>query len=201
MRRQRRRRGGFTLLEVIVAITVTGLSLTTAGMALAAARNTAARIQTHETRTEADSRVRALLTDMLRHAPLAEQVDAPLLVVDRVDGSPTLRFLTTGVREPYGTGAVWQVEVALRDSTLVVRATPTGRDSGASPLVATLSPITRLDVRVLEHGTAMSSPEWRADWPLAQDRPRAIELMWGHSSDPSVMPLRVVLAPLDRPRS
>ncbi|WP_309670455.1 prepilin-type N-terminal cleavage/methylation domain-containing protein [Gemmatimonas sp.] len=201
MRAQRRSRGGFTLLEVIVAITVTGLALTTAGMALSAARHTAARIQTHEVRTEADSRVRALLTDMLRHAPLTEQVDMPLLVVDRANGAPSLRFLSTGVREPYGTGAVWQVEVALRDSTLEVRATPTGRDIGASPLVATLSPVTRLDVRVLEHGTAMSSPTWRADWPIAQDRPRAIELTWNHESDRSAMPLRVVLAPLDRPRS
>ncbi len=201
IRSQMRSRGGFTLLEVIVAITVTGLSLTTAGMALSAARNTAARIQTHEARTEADSRVRALLTDMLRHAPLAEQVDAPLLVVDRTIGTPALRFLSTGVREPYGTGAVWQVEVSLRDSTLEVRATPTGRDIGAAPLVATLSPVTRLDMRVLEHGAAMSSPAWRADWPLAQDRPRAIELTWEHSAEPGALPLRVVLAPLDRPRS
>lgn len=199
------RRRGFTLLEVIVAITVTGLSLTTAGMALSAARTTAARIQAHEAHTEADSRVRALLTDMLRHAPLAEQVDEPLLVVDRVAGTPRgtprLRFLSTGVREPYGTGAVWQVEVGVHDSTLVVRASPTGRDIGASPLVARLSPITQFEVRLLEHATAMASPTWRADWPIAQDRPRVIELTWSHASDRIAVPLRVVLAPLDRPRS
>ena len=44
------------------------LALALAGMALSAARNTAARIQSHEARTEADSRVRALLTDMLPEA-------------------------------------------------------------------------------------------------------------------------------------
>jgi len=206
-----RPRVGFTLLEVIVAITVTGLALTTAGMALSAARNTAARIQNHEARTEADSRLRALLTDMLRHAPLAEQVDEPLLVVDRTGATPVLRFLSTGVREPYGTGGVWRVDVTLRDSTLVMRATPTGRDIDASPLTATLSPVTRFDVRVLEHATALASPNWRADWPIAQDRPRAIELSWQRSGetrsdetqsgDAMPMPLRVVLAPLERPRS
>jgi len=211
-----RPRPGFTLLEVIVAITVTGLALTTAGMALSAARNTAARIQLHQTRTEADSRLRALLTDMLRHAPLAEQVDEPLLVVDRSGVTPVLRFLSTGVREPYGTGGVWRVQVAMHDSTLVMRATPTGRDSDASPLTATLSPVTRFDVRVLEHATALASANWRADWPIAQDRPRAIELSWQRSAetrsdetrsdetrsdDTTFMPLRVVLAPLERPRS
>ena len=206
-----RPRLGFTLLEVIVAITVTGLALTTAGMALSAARNTAARIQRHEARTEADSRLRALLTDMLRHAPMAEQVDEPLLVVDRSGAMPVLRFLSTGVREPYGTGGVWRVEVAMRDSTLVMRATPTGRDIDASPLTATLSPVTGFDVRVLEHATALAAPNWRADWPIAQDRPRAIELSWQRfdetrsdatrSDDATPMPLRVVLAPLERPRS
>ena len=204
-------RPGFTLLEVIVAITVTGLALTTAGMALTAARSTAARIQTHEARTEAESRVRALLTDMLRHAPRAEQVDQPLLLVDRTGGTPVLRFLSTGVREPYGTGGVWLVEVALRDSALVVRATPTGHDAGATPLTATLSPVEGFDVRVLEYTTALASPAWRADWPIAQDRPRAIELSWQRVSEPrrsaappsdqASTPLRVVLAPLEPPRS
>ena len=196
-----RQREGFTLLEVIVAITVTGLALTTAGMALTAARNTAARIQTHEARTEADSRVRALLTDMLRHAPAAEQVDEPLLVVERSGGTPVLRFLSNGVREPYGTGGTWRVEVALRDSVLEVRATPSGRARGASPLTATLSPVSGFEVRVLEHASALDSPTWRADWPIAQDRPRAIELTWQLPSNDAPLPLRVVLAPLERPRS
>ena len=196
-----RPRPGFTLLEVLVAITVTGLALTTAGMALSAARSTAARIQRHEARTEADGRVRAVLTDMLRHAPRAEQVDEPLLVVDRTGTTPVLRFLSTGVREPYGTGGVWRVEVTLRDSALVMRATPAGREREAWPLTATLSAVTGFDVRVLEHATTLAAATWRADWPIAQDRPRAIELTWLGSDDATAPPLRVVLAPLERPRS
>ena len=98
------------------------------------------------------------------------------------------------------------MEVALRDSAVVVRATPTGREIDASPLTATLSPVTRFDVRVLEHATRLATAIWRADWPIAQDRPRAIELTWQRpdgmgSSDAIPMPLRVLLAPLERPRS
>jgi hypothetical protein len=94
---------------------------------------------------------------------------------------------------------------------VVVRATPTGRDIDASPLTATLSPVTRFDVRVLEHATRLATAIWRTDWPIAQDRPRAIELTWQRpdeqrpegmgSSDAMSMPLRVLLAPLERPRS
>ena len=204
-----RLRRGFTLLEVIVAMTVTGLALTTAGMALSAARNTAARIQVHQARTETDSRVRALLTDMLRHAPLAEQVDQPLLMIDRSADVPVLRFLSTGVREPYGTGGPWMVEVTVQDAALVVRATPLSGDLGASPLMATFAPVSGFDVKVLEHATALASPVWRADWPIAQDRPRVIELSWQQPTDrgsiggaiDGSLPLRVVLAPLERPRS
>ncbi|WP_411280598.1 type II secretion system protein J [Gemmatimonas sp.] len=196
-----RRCRGFTLLEVIVAITVTGLALTTAGMALSSARSTVARIVTHEARTESDSRVRALLTDMLRHAPAAEQVDEPLLVVERAGGSPVLRFLSNGVREPYGTGGIWVVEVAVRDSVLEVRATPTGPDRESTSLTATLSAVSGFEVRVLDHASALESPTWRADWPIAQDRPRAIELTWQLPSSAAPIPLRVLLAPLERPRS
>lgn len=196
-----RSRLGFTLLEVIVAITITGLALTTAGMALAAARDTMARLETHGARTEADGRVRALLTDMLRHAPLPEQVDAPLLSVDRSTETPVLRFLSVGVRAPYGTGATWVVEVALRDGELRVQATPTGRDLGALPLAATLTSVRGFDVRVLEHASAGEVPAWRAEWPLAQDRPSAIELTWQHLGEATPRPLRVVLSPLERPRS
>ena len=112
-----------------------------------------------------------------------------------------LRFLSNGVREPYGTGSIWVVEVAVRDSVLVVRATPTGRDRESSPLTASLSAVSGFDVRVLEHASALESPTWRADWPIAQDRPRAIELTWQLPSNDAPMPLRVVLAPLERPRS
>ena len=93
------------------------------------------------------------------------------------------------------------MEVTLRDSALVMRATPTGREREAWPLTATLSAVTGFDVRVLEYATTLAAATWRADWPIAQDRPRAIELTWLGADDATAPPLRVVLAPLERPRS
>ncbi len=200
-----RRVSGFTLLEVMVALTVTALALSTAGVALGAARSTAARVESHTQRTQADSRLRTLLTDMLRHAPSPDQVDGALLIIDRVagvqtEGTPTLRFVTSGVREPYGAGALWNVTVTLRDSVLTVRAVPLSRGAADQPLVAALTHVASFDVRALEHGSSGDLARWRDDWPLAQDRPRAVELSWRQDGAAPVAPLRVLLAPLEAPR-
>lgn len=196
-------RRGFTLVEVMVALTVAGMAFSVAGFAISAARSTAARVTRHEQRVEADSRFRALLTDWLRHAPPPELLDGALLTIDRAGATPVLQFVTVGLDQPLGTGALWRVELSLRDTVLSARAIPLREDSrGAArvtPLVATLSPVEAFDVRVLEHATSEEAVAWRADWPLAQDRPRAVEVTWRLGGTP-VTPLRVLLAPLAEAR-
>jgi general secretion pathway protein J len=196
-------RRGFTLVEVMVALTVAGMAFSAAGFAISAARSTAARVTRHEQRVEADSRFRALLTDWLRHAPPPELVDGALLTIDRAGATPVLQFVTAGLDQPLGTGALWRVELSLRDTVLSARAIPLREDAReatrVAPLVATLSPVEAFDVRVLEHATGAEAVAWRADWPLAQDRPRAVEVTWRWAGAP-VTPLRVLLAPLAGPR-
>ena len=198
-------RRGFTLVEVMVALTVAGMAFSVAGFAISAARSTAARVTRHEQRVEADSRFRALLTDWLRHAPPPELVDGALLTIDRAGATPVLQFVTVGLDQPLGTGALWRVELSLRDTVLSARAIPLrdGDGDGAAgrvaPLVATLSPVEAFDVRVLEHATSEEAVAWRADWPLAQDRPRAVEVTW-RLGGAAVTPLRVLLAPLEGAR-
>lgn len=195
-------RRGFTLLEVMVALTIAGMAFSAAGFAIGAARSTAARVARHEQRVEADSRFRALLTDWLRHAPPPELVDGALLTIDRAGTTPIVQFVTRGLDQPLGTGALWRVELSLRDTVLWARATSLrdGDGNGAAgrvaPLVATLSPVEAFDVRVLEHATGVESVAWRADWPVAQDRPRAVEVTW-RQTGAAVTPLRVLLAPLE----
>jgi prepilin-type N-terminal cleavage/methylation domain-containing protein len=193
-------RRAFTLLEVMVALTVTALALTSAGVAVGAARSTAARVARHTQHTEADGRVRTLLTDMLRHAPSADQIDGALLEIDGTGRAPVLRFVSTGVRAPFGTGPLWQVELSLADSVLTVRATPLSRGATDQPLVATLSPVNMFAVRTLTHSSGTDAAAWRTDWPLAQDRPRAVELQWRYAGASVAAPLRVVLSPLEAPR-
>jgi len=187
---------GFTLVEVIVAITLTAIVLAIAAAALGAATSARARVEAHQHKLEAESRMRALLSDMLRHAPASDAVDEPMLRIERDGaGMPTLVFLSTGVREPFGTGAPWRVSVRRDSTTLVVDALPLGRDATAAPLHMELSHVAEFDVRVLEGSRADERAQWRSDWPVVRTRPELVGMQIGSTSSSSA-PFVVALSPL-----
>lgn len=210
MRRDRRDarrhvlRAGFTLLELVVALTLTAIAATIAGTAVSAARRTEDVVQSHRTGDEADLRLRALLQDMLRHAPSAAQADAPLLSVREANDTTTLTFLSRGVQPPFGTGPIWQVTVRRELDSLRVDAVPL-RDGVAAPLGVAPSRVvplrmavggvTAFTVRALEPATPLEAARWRNDWPLATARPAAIALTWARRGV-TVAPVVVSLDPL-----
>lgn len=171
-------RRGFTLLELMLALTLTAITATVAGSALVAARRTAERVREHGTATADDSRWRAMLSDMLRHPPRPDQVNEPLLVLVREGTTPSLQFLTVGVREPLGTGTIWRATVAQDSAGLLLTATPITTGAG-DPIVQYRLPDARLvDISVLEPATTLDAARWRPDWPVAQQRPAAIAIEW-----------------------
>lgn len=184
---------GFTLLELLVALLLTAVAVAIAGSALRTAQIARERVVSHRDRAEKDARVREMLTDMLRHAPSAELFDEPLMQVRRNDaGNARLVFLSQGVRQPFGTGHSWRVEVWSSDSTLSVSATPIGVALGETPLLTTLASSSKLRVEFLDR-VGMSAASWRDDWPVEQSRPAMIALHFG--SDTNRAPLMVSLDP------
>ena len=193
-------RPGFTLIEVVVAITLTAIVLAIAAAALGAATSARARIEAHQQTLEADSRMRALLSDMLRHAPAGDAVDEPMLRIERGGaGGPTLVFLSKGVQDPFGTGAPWRVTVRQDSNALIVDALPLGRDVSANALHMTLSDVPDFDVRVLEASRAGERALWRSDWPIVRARPQLIEMRIASGSRAST-PFIVALSPLEEGR-
>lgn len=187
-------RVGFTLIELVIALTLTAMAATIAGAAVGAARRTAQVVQTHRSGDEADLRVRALLQDMLRHAPPASMADGPLLALHGAGDATALVFLSRGVRAPFGTGPIWQVTVRRDADSLRVDAVSL-RITGDEPLRMAVGGITAFDVRALEPATATDAARWRADWPLATARPAAVALTWARAGA-SPIPLIVSLDPL-----
>ncbi|MBL0171420.1 MAG: prepilin-type N-terminal cleavage/methylation domain-containing protein [Gemmatimonadaceae bacterium] len=190
-----RRRTGFTLLEVILALMLTAVSVTIAGSALRTATVARERIAEHRDTLEREGRLRAMLTDMLRHAPSAESVDEPLLRVRRTPtGSTELVFLSQGVQAPFGTGRLWRVSLRVADAGVVLDAQPIGAAVERTSLHATVGSLHALSVRLLEHGGGIGGAQWREDWPLVQSRPASIAI--GFGDERAHPPLVVALDPL-----
>lgn len=196
-----RARGGFTLLEVMVALTLTALAAGIAGSALSAAHSTSAAVARHRDGAEAELQLRTLVSDLLRHAPPVgapgDVRDEARLAITSDGGVPTLRFLSRGLGTSLGTGATWRVTVSTVGDTLVVLATPIAREGarGAAPVVARIAPARHLRIDVLEPARIGDVARWRADWPLRQARPRAVRLAWANDAG-VVTPLVVALDPL-----
>lgn len=172
------RRRGFTLLELMLALTLTAIAAGTAGVALSAARHASTRVAEHRRVGEADTRFRSLLADMLRHAPAAEQVSEPLLTISRDVAGTTLQFLSQGVRPPFGTGPVWRVQLRQERAGLLLHASVLADDAREVPVIMQLEGATAFDVVVLERARGFEAASWRADWPVAQSRPTAVGVSW-----------------------
>ncbi len=112
-----RRRAGFTLLEMIVALIVTGLVALASYAALDAGLATRDRIGGALRERESTRLARTMLEDALRHA--VERGDAGIpFAADDGAGGDVLAFDTRGVTSPLGASALSHVE--LRGATLSV---------------------------------------------------------------------------------
>ena len=102
-------RHGFTLLEVVVALVITGMVALVAYAALDGGIATRGRID-GPLRTRADGlAARAMLDDALRH--IVEHGDGEALVADAGSGGDVLTFYSRGVAEPFGASSLWRVQV------------------------------------------------------------------------------------------
>lgn len=178
------RRAAFTLLEVMVALVVSGLVVTLAYATTQAGFDTESRLEAHRDGAERVTAIRALLGDALRHQEEGLRGGAVVFsLTDRVatDGSDadSLAFRSRGLVAPYGTGIAWQVALWRSHDTLHVEARPSeggtadGREGGV-PLVATLTGVTGVDVQVLGRGLAAA---WSGQWPEGDVSPDAVSLL------------------------
>lgn len=174
---------GFTLLELLVGLTLTALAAAMAGGALSAARSTADVVERHRAGAEAELRWRVMAADLLRHAPPAAAHDDARLAVSGATDAPALEFLSRGLAPSMGTGRTWRVRVWQHDDTLHLRATPAAAAPDAdatadAALDAYVTPARALRIDVLEPVRVGEVARWRTDWPLRQARPRAVRLQW-----------------------
>lgn len=201
MRPPRASRGGFTLLEVLLALTLTAVAATVAGAALQTARQAASRVSAFRETTEPAQQLHDALQDLLRHAPPAERVDEALFALRNGPTSDTLVFLSRGVQQPFGTGATWRVHLYGDSTGLHLRAEQLTSSATASTAAYTAeAPLEWLVPNATDFAVTVASFEgagltWRRDWPLARARPAAVRVSWRSARGQTVEQL-VSLLPL-----
>ncbi|MEP6780372.1 MAG: prepilin-type N-terminal cleavage/methylation domain-containing protein [Gemmatimonadaceae bacterium] len=198
-------RAGFTLMEVMTALTITALLATLAASSLRAAMDVRERVQTHRTTTEAEARAIAWIGTMLRHAPLPSSVDEALLRIDQAsfraaggESTDALTFLSQGVEAPIGSGQIWRVTLAVQNDGLHVTARPVNVTSNRIPLETVLPHVNGLLVEALDvRGGPGNTAVWRRDWPVLRTMPTAVRLTLSTSNGERRDPLVFDLAPLN----
>lgn len=173
------RRAGFTLLELVVALVVTGVVALLAYSTLRAGLDTEARVERTDAAVSGMAVARALLLDALRHLPEgggASMNDALFVLEDRTiaAGMPgdALAFVSYGVGRAPGASAPWSVSLTPTDDGVRLRAIPLDAPDRAG--IDVLLPGARgLDARVLARS---ADADWLDAWSRTGRVPAAVRI-------------------------
>ena len=162
-------RKAFTLIEVMVALVVTGLVVSIAYASVQAGFETSDRLAVAQSGEEREVVARAMLSRAIRHAVPGALGGQPVFVLRSGALGDELAFRTRGVGEPNGASAVWDVEL-ISDANGVRFS---GRElSDSSNTFSTLLPrLQRVDVRV--RGRDFRDG-WFEEWPFVDRSPVAV---------------------------
>jgi prepilin-type N-terminal cleavage/methylation domain-containing protein len=196
MRRERcGRTGGFTLLEVMVAIVITAVVALLAFGTLSTALDGEEQLQRHQETAEAQMIVRALLMDALRHPPEEGGAAMNEMLFEIEDGvydtglpADAVRFRSRGLAAPLGATGEWTVELAASPEGLRLLATP-GANSDALPIEALILGALGLDVRALAR---LDDGIWSEQWESPGRVPAAVALAFLDERGQPVAPALVV---------
>jgi prepilin-type N-terminal cleavage/methylation domain-containing protein len=194
------RRAGFTLLEIMVALVITGVVALLAYGTLRAGLDTGERLDEYRTNVETQAIVRALLLDALRHPPDeggAAMNDVLFTIEDATSGAGLpidgVRFFSRGVAPPLGVSATWSVTLEPSAGGIRLLAVPVGANQGA-PIEAMLPNAHGLSVRVLARS---ADSIWSDRWEVAGRVPAAVAIEFLSDLGVAVAPPLVVHSALE----
>jgi prepilin-type N-terminal cleavage/methylation domain-containing protein len=187
------RRGGFTLLELVVALVVTGVVALLAYATLQAGLDTSERVERADATLSGHAVARSLLIDALRHLPEGggAAFEAPLFILeDRTSRSglpaDVLTFVSHGFGRAPGTSGAWLVTLGPVEDGVRLRAAPLDTSEGA-PMDVTLAGARGLDAHVLARSAETA---WLNDWSALGRVPAAVRIeLFDESGRPAASPL------------
>ncbi len=186
------RRCGFTLIELIVAITLTGIVALLAYGSVNAGLDSAERVDRYRKDSEGVALMRSLVGNALRHpsdAPFGKGLSFELV---HGSGSDALRFVSRGVSGPLGAGELWRVE--LLPSSHGLQFSATSLDQDATPIIGTVTALRSIAVRVRSPDDRMT---WQNHWDPTQQFPSGVEISFRDSAGTIASPPLIVATTLE----
>jgi prepilin-type N-terminal cleavage/methylation domain-containing protein len=177
-------RAGFTLLEVMLALVLTGLVVLVAYAAAQVSFEARARLTSTLHEDDRLRAIRVLLRDALRNARAPQRASAPGFTL----ANGRLSFVASGGAAPLDPDYDWLITAQAGAQGLEVDAVPLGHARSARITFRAPS-VTRWQVHVL----ALDDSAWQDDWSAPTVLPRAASLVFWQGTTPVGQPMDVVL--------
>lgn len=167
-------RTGFTLLELMVAIVISGLVALLAFSAITAGLDTLDRVEAHRRDSQSRSLARPLIADALRHIADAGARSANVFQVSQpsAGGNTSIVFLTRGVEAPLGASGLWKMTLAMSERGLAIDAVPM-EDARQSPISSVIPGVRQMRLRMLP---TRQDQLWVTNWQSPRQHPYAIKI-------------------------
>jgi prepilin-type N-terminal cleavage/methylation domain-containing protein len=151
-----RRASGFTLIELMIAIVVTGVVALLVYGVIGVALDTRDRVTQRRNNLQREVAFHAVLSEALRCVRQAEPTEPDVFVLEEMadaSGRPRdrLSFVTAGGTPPLTADADWRVTLEVTDMGLALAASPEGVAT-TTVVLAVLNGVSGLDVEVLAPG-------------------------------------------------
>jgi prepilin-type N-terminal cleavage/methylation domain-containing protein len=179
------RRLAFTLLEVMVAIVLTGIVVLLASSMAQAGLDARERLTTHLRTVQSTRAAREILRDALRSMRAGEPGDSSGGVVL---SRGTLSFIAAGGAAPLDADYDWLFTISPGRGGLYVSAAPIGR-APPTQIAFTVPEVTRWDVWLL----STDGRTWQTEWNEPKLIPRAVAIAFWNGDRPSGLPLHIAL--------
>jgi prepilin-type N-terminal cleavage/methylation domain-containing protein len=180
-------RRGFTLVELMVALVLTGIVSLVAYGSIQAAIDSSARLSKQRETVESEAMVRTLVSDALRHPADSPDGDVAFALVsfagNRGNG---IEFVSRGISGSLGAGQLWRVALRPVAGGLELDAISLG--GSPASIRGTIASVAKIGVRVLR---AADDRVWQDHWESTQQFPSAVEISFQDSLGRHVAPLVV----------
>lgn len=188
-------RRGFTLIEVMLAIALTGIVALLVYGAAGVAVDTRARLVDRERELRSERAWHVVVEDALRNLRPNADSPRPTLILSQgsADGGSSgdrLEFVTAGGTPPLTGDADWRVTLETVNGRIVLTAQPIGVRAPARRIIAPPN-LTGLAVRVFGGAGDL---QWLAEWREPRLLPEAIELVYRTETGPMGPPILMAVS-------